>query len=379
MARLDRYLLAQLMALFGFFALVLVGVYWINRAVLLFDQLIGDGQSALVFLEFSLLTLPNVIRLVLPVAAFVASVYVTNRLMLDSELVVMQAAGCSPFRLARPVFGFGLIVTGMLLILAHVLVPASRSIVAERRAEIAENVTARFLTEGQFTHPSKGVTLYIRDISAEGGLRDLFLSDDRDPAERTTYTAAQALFVRGESGPKLIMFNGMAQVIDRAGRRLSVTRFADFTYDLGALLTGSALPGRTAEAIPTLELMFPTEALIVETRSSRAELLYDLHSRFADPLLALPAALIGFAALLLGSFSRFGLWRQVVIAVVLLVGLQGITTVSTQLGIRSAGGWLLAYLAPLSGLGVSAALLWLAGRPRRVPAGAAPSLGDVAA
>jgi hypothetical protein len=33
---------------------VLVAVYWVNRAVGLFDQLIGDGQSALVFLEFSL-------------------------------------------------------------------------------------------------------------------------------------------------------------------------------------------------------------------------------------------------------------------------------------------------------------------------------------
>ena len=34
----------------------------------LFDQLIADGQSAWVFLEFTALTLPNVIRLVLPVA-----------------------------------------------------------------------------------------------------------------------------------------------------------------------------------------------------------------------------------------------------------------------------------------------------------------------
>ncbi|MCU0903725.1 MAG: LptF/LptG family permease, partial [Tabrizicola sp.] len=60
-SRFDRYLLSQFLALFGFFALVLVAVYWVNRAVGLFDQLIGDGQSALVFLEFSILTLPNAI------------------------------------------------------------------------------------------------------------------------------------------------------------------------------------------------------------------------------------------------------------------------------------------------------------------------------
>ena len=110
MARFDRYLLSQLMVLFGFFALVLVLVYWINRAVVLFDQLIADGQSAVVFLEFTALTLPNVIRAVLPVAVFASSVYVTNRLSSESELVVVQSTGFSAFRLARPILVFGILV-----------------------------------------------------------------------------------------------------------------------------------------------------------------------------------------------------------------------------------------------------------------------------
>ena len=166
MPKFDRYLLSQLLAVFGFFALVLVSVYWVNRAVGLFDQLIGDGQSAMVFLEFSMLTLPNVIRLVLPVAAFAASVFVANRLMQESELVVMQATGFSSFRLARPVLWFGVIVALMMLILMHVLVPASRAALASRSAEISENVTAQFLKDGQFTHPAKGITLYIREVAA---------------------------------------------------------------------------------------------------------------------------------------------------------------------------------------------------------------------
>ena len=67
-SRFDRYLLSQLLAaVWVFLAWCWSAVYWVNRAVGLFDQLIGDGQSALVFLEFSILTLPNVIRLVLPI------------------------------------------------------------------------------------------------------------------------------------------------------------------------------------------------------------------------------------------------------------------------------------------------------------------------
>ena len=163
-------MLSQLMMLFGFFALVLVAVYWVNRAVGLFDQLIGDGQSALVFLEFSLLTLPNAVRLVLPVAAFAAAVYVVNRLMQESELVVMQATGFSAFRLARPVLYFGLCVMAMQLALTNVLVPASQRTLTARSAEISQNVTARFLNAGQFMHPTKGITLYIREITPAGEL-----------------------------------------------------------------------------------------------------------------------------------------------------------------------------------------------------------------
>jgi len=95
-ARFDRYMLSQLVVMFGFFSLVLVLVYWINRAVVLFDRLIADGQSASVFLEFTALSLPGVIRIALPLSAFAAAVYVTNRMTTESELVVVQATGYSP-------------------------------------------------------------------------------------------------------------------------------------------------------------------------------------------------------------------------------------------------------------------------------------------
>ena len=366
--RFDRYLLSQMLALFGFFSLVLVAVYWINRAVLLFDQLVGDGQSALVFLEFSLLTLPNVIRLVLPIAAFAASVYVANRLMAESELVVMQATGFSAFRLARPVLWFGLIVAVMMLILMHVLVPASRATLASRSAEISANVTAKFLNDGQFMHPAAGITLYIREITANGELRDMFLADDRAAANSVTYTAARALLVRGDTGPKLIMFDGMAQTITRDQGRLSVTRFADFTYDLGALIRIGDNTGRTLDELSTPDLLRANPSVITETGESRAAFLYEAHNRFAAPFLALGAALIGFASLLLGGFSRFGLWRQIIFAVVMLILVQMLNTAAASAALRSDGRWALAYVAPAFGISLGVYLLWYSQRPRKVPA-----------
>ena len=363
MSRFDRYLLSQLLALFGFFSLILVAVYWVNRAVGLFDQLIGDGQSALVFLEFTALTLPNVIRLVLPVSAFAAAVYVANRLTRESELVVMQATGFSPWRLVRPVFYFGFVVAVMIAVLMNIVVPASRITLAERSREIEANVTARFLREGTFLHPTPGVTLYIREIAPTGELLDVFLSDARDPASRVTYSALRALIVSGDSGPKLIMFDGMAQSMDRVSSRLTVTRFADVTYDLAGFMAVSGPRGRSTEELPTRDLLRADPALAAELGTTRAVLLQEGHSRLSNPLLGLAAPLIGFAALLVGAFSRFGLWRQVMGAVILLVVVQFADNIGAQTVLRDPTLWPVQYFSALLGLGVTVALLAAAARP----------------
>lgn len=370
-SRFDRYLLSQLLQLFGFFALVLVAVYWVNRAVGLFDQLIGDGQSALVFLEFSLLTLPNAIRLVLPIAAFAAVLYAVNRLMQESELVVMQATGFSAFRLARPVLYFGLCVMVMQLVLTNVLVPASQRTLSARSAEISENVTARFLNAGQFMHPSQGITLYIREITQTGELVDLFLADERGTDQRVIHTARKAFLVRGEVAPKLVMVDGSTQTLTRAEERMSVTRFSDFTLDLAGVVNVSGVGAVALNALPTAKLLAASDETMAAAGVSRALLLEEGHTRLASPLLAVSAALLGFAAMMQGGFSRFGLWRQMGLAVGLLIGVQMLWTWAGSLAIRSETAWPMVYLAPLAGIALALALLAYAQRPRRLREAAA--------
>ncbi len=361
MTRFDRYLLSQLLMLFGFFALVLVAVYWVNRAVSLVDTLVADGQSARMFLEFTLLALPNVTRLVLPVAAFVAAVYAMHRMVTESEFVVMQAIGLSPFRLARPVLVFGLVVAMMMAVLMHWLVPESRAGMVERRAQIAENITARVLTEGSFVHPTTGVTLFVRQITPEGAFRDLFLSDSRPGGPRTTYTAREAFLVRTEVGPQLVMLDGSAQSLREPGPRLSVTSFDTLTYDLAALIgpRGALTIGLRELSTPALLRAGPPPG------ATDAAMMLELNVRLAQPLMAAAAALIGFTALILGAFSRLGVWRQVLGAVVAVIAMQLLHTVVTGAVAREAALWPLVHLPPAAGFAGAGLALWLAGRPRR--------------
>jgi len=371
--RFDRYLLSQLMVLFGFFALVLILVYWVNRAVSLFDQLVADGQTMGIFLTLSLLTLPGLIAIVLPLAAFAASLYVTNRMTAESELIVLQATGSSAFRLGRPVVIFGVIVAGLMSVLTHYLVPAAASEMNRRQAEIAQNATARFLQEGQFLSPTSGITLYIRDITQAGELRDIFLSDTRARDESVIYTASSAYVVRTITGPQLVMIDGMAQALQRQSQRLITTSFNDLAYDIGTLVNLPDTTRRSSRELSTLELLSPTPDLIEETRRTAGQLVAEGHNRFAQAILGFVGPLIGFATLLIGGFSRFGVWRQVLAAIALVIVVKMIETVTTNAVRVNPANWPLTYLAGLTGVVMALVLMWSTTRPpmfQRRPRGA---------
>jgi len=363
LARIDRYMLAQLTLLFGFFALVLVAVYWINHAVQLFDELIADGHSARVFLEFTALSLPQIVALILPIAAFTAAVYATNRAAGDSELTVIQATGFSAWRVARPVLVFGLGLGMMASVLVHVLVPAAADQLHQREREIASSVSARLLREGAFLHPVRGVTFYIREITPEGELRDVFLSDLRDPAREITYTAERAYLIRDAAGPKMVMVDGLAQSYEIATGQLSTTNYTEFVQDVSELISPGGRDRRRLEHVSTWQLLTEPERSAEEARRDIDRVWQQVNWRFSQPPLVVVAALIGQAALLAGGFSRFGVARQIILAVFLLVVVKLVEGAIQDIVRRDMIYLPLYYVPSLIGLAFAGALYWRADHP----------------
>ena len=356
-------MLSQFLVLFGFFSLVLVALFWINRAVVLFDRLIGDGQSAVVFLEFTALGLPKLITTVLPIAAFAAAVYVTNRMTGESELTVLQSTGSGPWRLARPVLVYGIGVAVMMSILSHFLVPLAQAQLKKRESEISQNVTARLLTEGTFLHPTDQVTFYTRQIDDDGVLRDVFLSDRRAAKEGVIYTAAEAYLVRNGASTTLIMVDGLAQRLNRADKRLATAKFRDFSFDISLLVSPDADAKVAISNMTTPALIADWQGLRAQLNDTGGILSEELHARFARPLFCIVAAMVGFETLLVGGFSRFGVWREIMIAFGLLIAIDGMRGVIVDPVRDDADMWPLMYLPSLLGGVLVVLMLFQASNP----------------
>ena len=71
----------------GLFALT--AVIWITQALRQFDLLTSKGQTVVVFITMTGLTIPSLVAIIAPVALFVGVLYCLNKLNGDSELIVI--------------------------------------------------------------------------------------------------------------------------------------------------------------------------------------------------------------------------------------------------------------------------------------------------
>jgi lipopolysaccharide export system permease protein len=235
-----------------------------------------------------------------------------------------------------------------------------------RAAEIAENVTARLLSEGTFLHPAEGVTFFIRQITPDGTLEDVFLSDRRKPDSAQTFTATRAYLLNQNGKVKLVMLDGMSQSFTRDGDRLFTTHFDDFSYDITALIRASEERVRGVSQASSWDMLLHPERVAASAQENIGRVIVSVHNRFNQAFLCLAAALIGFATLLVGGFSRFGVWKQIVAALVLLVVIKLIEGLSADAVETAPEMWPLIYAPSVAGVGMAVVMLAWAGRTRRL-------------
>lgn len=356
-----RYVIAQILGPFGLFSLIFLGVVWLTQSLRVIDAVVNNGQSALVFAEFTMLLLPTVMSMILPVSAFAATLYGLNRMFVDSEIVVLMAAGMSRLRLARPVICFGAMVMIAMAAVTLYLMPTASRELRDRMSAMQTDIANALIQEGSFIHPADQVTVYIRATGADGQMAGLFVQDDRDPSVRVTYTARRAALVRTDSGPRLVMFDGAAQRVEPGTKTLTTLSFDKLTYDLSSLIEADAARRRKPSEYFAHQLIAPSEEML--DGRGPGKFVAEGHEQISAPLYAVTLPLIALAALIAPGFRRRGYGKRLAVGIALaaLCRLLGVAAKSAASG--EAELWPLMYAPPLLGAALALWALW-AGMPR---------------
>jgi lipopolysaccharide export system permease protein len=357
-SRLSLYILGQLLGPVALLVLLLTSVVWLVSSLQYLDLVINRGQSALTFLYLILLVLPGVLAIIMPIAFFFATLTTLQRLQGDSELVVMASAGYSLRQLAMPVLGCAAIVMALTYACLLYLAPAGERTLRDKVLDIRADMAGALLNEGDFNNSQQGLTIFIRQMSNGGEIRNILVHDSRDRAHPVTYIAAKGILAQTPAGARLIMVDGTIETSGHGGQQLQVLHFESHVVNLDQFSGPTRYTPRKTQERYLSELFWPAESQGL-TQRIRDQFFAEAHNRIAQPLYCLFFGLIALAAVTRGRRQRGSIALRLTIASLAAAGLR--IAGYGVMGLAQRNPPLVALFYLLPALGAAGAIVMLAG------------------
>lgn len=344
-----RYLLRQLVGPMLAAMAVLLGLLWLLQSLRFLDLIINRGLGVGTFLEFTVLLLPQLLVIVLPIAVLIGLAYSLRRWQDDAETTAWLATGQSPWRLAAPVFVAGSLATVVGFWLFWSVLPWSVSTFKDQQLMLRQQQGQLLLEPGSFNQLGDNLMVYLQRRIGPAKLEQLLVHDTRDPNQPVTWYAEHGEVSISQVGtPLLKLKNGLRQEVilpKTPDKKVTsnLLEFQSYTINLLERLGPNDMLQRT----PELEELSEAE---LRAGWDNPELLAEWHKRWLMPLspLALAALAMGF---LLRPATRststgpqlMGLSAASVLLLAGMFGLNSLASVGQSLAIW--GQWLLMPLA----------------------------------
>ncbi len=303
------YIFKHLAATAGMVVAALTGVVWLSQSLRFIDFIVNKGLSVLSFLRLTVLLLPAVMVVIMPIATLCAVIYVYDRLTGDRELVVLRAAGIGPWGLAKPAMMLGAIITVFVFVLSLYLMPAGFRTFKDDEFVLRTDFSQVLLQEGVFNNLSDDLTVYVHAREEGGRLRGILVHDSRTPETAVTMMAEWGALVDGPNGPLFVLGEGNRQEVAGEKRDLRMLYFDSYTLDLSLLFEEPGVRYREPKERFLHELL--REPQTPSEIRYQDELLAEAHRRIVTPFNAMALALIGLAAMIAGEFDRRRQWPRI--------------------------------------------------------------------
>jgi lipopolysaccharide export system permease protein len=338
----DRYIFRTTFSAFLLICVSLTTVIWITHALREIDLITNQRQTILVFMGITGLLIPLLLLVIAPIALVVAISFTLNKLNTDSEIVVMNASGMSPWRIFRPFVLVTFTVSVMVLFISAYLAPKGMRELRDWATKVRADLVTNIVQPGRFTPIENGLTVHIRERKTNGQLAGIVIDDRRNPAERATILAELGEIIENERGTFLLLINGSVQRMESARPDPAIVLFERYAFDLSRFTGGGAITVYGIRERYVWELMFPDpkdEMLAKQPGNVRAE----MHERFVAPIYPFAFLVLAFAILGPPRTSRQSRGVSIVTTIVAVAGLRLLGFACHVFAIQSAASIYILY------------------------------------
>jgi lipopolysaccharide export system permease protein len=296
MGSIGRYMFRTTMVAFLIIVISLTIIIWFTQAMRDFDLITSQRQTLLVFVGITGLIIPLLVMMLAPIALMMAAAHVLNKLAADSEIIVMNAAGLSPWRLLRPFLTAAFLVSLLVSVIAAYVSPRSLRELYDWISQVRADILTNIVQPGRFTTVGGNLTFHIADRRPDGLLVGIFVDDRRDPNEPVTYLAERGEIVKNDNGSFLVLEHGSIQRLEAGRHDPRIVTFDRYAFDLSKFASNpkNSVYGAREKYIWELLWPRPNDALYAAQRDQYRSELCD---RLASPLYPLAFAILAYTFL----------------------------------------------------------------------------------
>lgn len=302
---LTRYILGEILSHTLIGCVVFTFVLFMPDLDQILETVVRSSSAWADVLQVFLFTLPNTLKVTVPMAVLVGILLGLSRLAADSEIIAMRASGMGIGYFVRvaSIVAVGGTVLGLLN--SIYVAPRANQAILDLKQELGMQQASYEIQRGVFYEDFRNRVLYVQNVHSGTGASNwdrVFMADVTDPTTPLVTTAASATVVSDSTQELLMRLRDGAEHETMAGQpdQYKVSTFKSTDLPLPLNQQSDVHLGRMDTAIYAM----PMQALEKRTHGPDARRFQiELQSRFSYPAACLVLMLVGVP---LGVISRRG-------------------------------------------------------------------------
>lgn len=317
---------------------ILSVIILLTQSLKYIDLVVTHGISSLDFIYLTVLLLPSLLFVIIPICLFIAILYSLNKLSNYRELNVFKSVGISNFAVAKPILKIAMLVTLLHYFIALYWMPEVNYKFKNLSRHLKENYITFFLQEGVFSHPSDQFTFFIKDKIGNNKFENIFFQD-RSNLTPITIIAKSGQLLKRDNNLFLNLIDGNRQEINKDGE-MSVLKFNTLLWQIRSQNTTDS--GRTISIQEKHlgELLFNNE----QDSALKKRMFAEANQRIILPIYNIIVTLIAVLSILKGEHNRLGKTRRIIAFSIFAGVILIINTTLINLSANYKGVIVLSYL-----------------------------------
>ena len=302
--------------------LVFVGIIWLSQSFKTIKLIINKGAGLLEFFILSAYSLPSWLLIALPFGTFAGCMISYLKLQNDKEIIVMKSAGINPLNLSKPAFFIAILVSIILFIISHFIMPKTYKNFKVLQNDIRNSSESLIIRDNVFIDLNKFQTIFISNLYENNQLEEIFIQDRSDPKFIVEFFAKKGN-LSFEDDIMLSMQNGTRISSDSKGKS-TILNFKSYDIEIKQE-SDKKTSSRVIEynEYNFFELLKKSK----NSKEKKGKLLAEAHSRNTIVFMPLVFCMIVMVVILKDNYSRFFSIYRKTIGIGVLVLIQSLVLI----------------------------------------------------